>query len=161
MSSPSPKSPAPKGSASTVLYSERLTPSFGIWFVAALLAAACILVFVPISLAAGITGAVVAAVIFAVLLILSTPQIRVTPDSLQVGRAQIERRFIGQVEAFRGDDATMQRGPALNATAYMCIRGWISPVVRIEITDPADRTPYWLTSTRHPEKLVEALTQGR
>ncbi|MCC3271822.1 DUF3093 domain-containing protein [Arthrobacter zhangbolii] len=156
MSSPSAKSPA-----NTVLYSERLTPSIWIWLIAAGLASACILVFMPISVFAGITGAVIAAIILAVLLILSTPAIRVTPDSLQVGRAQIERRFIGRVEGFRGDDATLQRGPALNATAYMCIRGWISPVVRIEITDPADRTPYWLTSTRHPEKLVQALTEGR
>lgn len=144
-----------------MLYSERLTPSIWIWLIAAGLASACILVFMPISVFAGITGAVVAAIILAVLLILSTPVIRVTPDSLQVGRAQIERRFIGNVEAFRGDDATLQRGPALNATAYMCIRGWISPVVRIEITDPADRTPYWLTSSRHPEKLVQVLTEGR
>ena len=156
MSSPSSQSPA-----NTVLYSERLTPSIWIWLIAAGLASACILVFMPISVFAGITGAVVAAIILAVLLILSTPVIRVTPDSLQVGRAQIERRFIGNVEAFRGDDATLQRGPALNATAYMCIRGWISPVVRIEITDPADRTPYWLTSSRHPEKLVQVLTEGR
>lgn len=156
MSSPTAKSPA-----DTVLYSERLTPSIWIWLVAAGLAAACILVFVPISLAAGITGAVVAAIILAVLLVLSTPTIRVTADTVQVGRAQIERRYIGQVQGFRGDDATLQRGPALNATAYLCIRGWISPVVRMEITDPADRTPYWLTSTRHPEKLVEALTAGR
>ncbi len=40
----------------------------------------------------------------------------------------------------------------------MCIRGWIDPVVRIEITDPADRTPYWLASTRHPDELVAALS---
>lgn len=156
MSSPSAKSPA-----NTVLYSERLSPSFWIWVIAAGLASACILVFMPISFFAGIMGAVVAAIILAVLLILSTPVIRVTPETLQVGRAQIERRFIGKVEGFRGDDATLQRGPALNATAYMCIRGWISPVVRIEITDPADRTPYWLTSTRHPDQLVAALTEGR
>ena len=99
----------------------------------------------------------VAAVVLTVLLLLSTPVIRVTADTVQVGRAQIERKWIGQVEAYRGEDATQQRGPALNATAYMCIRGWISPVVKMEITDPADRTPYWLTSTRHPEKLAAAL----
>jgi hypothetical protein len=31
-------------------------------------------------------------------------------------------------------------------------------VVRIEITDPSDSTPYWLTSTRRPDELVAALT---
>jgi hypothetical protein len=94
----------------------------------------------------------------AVLLILSTPAIVVTDDSLTVGRASIERRFVGAVEAFRGPEATAERGTRLNALAYLCIRGWIDPVVRIEINDPSDPTPYWLTSTRRPEELVAALS---
>ncbi|NKX50380.1 DUF3093 family protein, partial [Arthrobacter deserti] len=32
------------------------------------------------------------------------------------------------------------------------------PVVRIEITDEADRTPYWLTPPGRPEQLAAALT---
>lgn len=118
---------------------------------------ASILVFLPISVETGIIAAIVFAAILVTLLLLSTPTIRVTADTLQVGKAEIERRYVGAVEGFRGDDATYQRGRGLNATAFMCFRGWISPVVKIEITDPADRTPYWLTSTRHPEELVRAL----
>lgn len=149
--------PAAQSPAQTVLYSERLLPAFWIWLVVAGIAGTFVLAFIPISLLTGIIVAVVAAVALTVLLLMSTPVIRVTPESLQVGRAQIERKWVGEVQAFRGEDATQQRGPALNATAYLCIRGWISPVVKIEITDPADRTPYWLTSTRHPEKLAAAL----
>ena len=149
--------PADQSPAQTVLYSERLLPAVWIWLVTAGIAGTFLLAFVPISIEVGIVVAVVAALILSVALLISTPVIRVTADTLQVGRAQIERRWIGDVEAFHGDAATQQRGPALNATAFMCFRGWISPVVKIEITDPADRTPYWLTSTRHPEKLVDAL----
>ncbi|UPO78007.1 DUF3093 domain-containing protein [Arthrobacter sp. Helios] len=149
--------PADQSPSQTVLYSERLLPAVWIWLVIAGIAGTFVLAFIPISPTVGVVVAVVAAVILTVLLLMSTPVIRVTPDTLQVGRAQIERRWIGDVEAFHGEAATQQRGPALNATAFLCIRGWISPVVKIEITDPADRTPYWLTSTRHPEKLVDAL----
>ena len=149
--------PAAQSPAQTVLYSERLLPAFWIWLVVAGIAGTFVLAFIPISLLTGIIVAVVAAVVLTVLLLMSTPVIRVTPESLQVGRAQIERKWVGEVQPFRGEDATQQRGPALNATAYLCIRGWIGPVVKIEITDPADRTPYWLTSTRHPEKLAAAL----
>lgn len=156
MSTPSTPTPT-----SAVLYSERLRPGILIWVLVACLAAASTLIFLPISVEAGFIGAAVAAVIMATLLLISTPVIRVTPQTLQVGRAEIDRRYVGNVEVYRGDDATQQRGPALNATAYLCIRGWISPVVRIEITDPADRTPYWLTSSRHPEKLAEALRRNR
>ncbi|MDN3937086.1 DUF3093 domain-containing protein [Arthrobacter sp. YD4] len=142
---------------STLLFSEKLWPSFWIWLVAAGLSAAGILVFAPISMTAGITAAVVLFVILAVLLTVSTPSLQVTAGTLRVGRATIERRFVGTVEAFEGGEATAERGPRLNGLAFMCIRGWIDPVVRIEITDPMDRTPYWLASTRHPAEFVAAL----
>ena len=150
--------PTAHPSGTTVLYSEKLWPNLWIWLVAAGLSGAGILVFAPISMAAGITAAVVLFVIIAVLLVLSTPSITVTADTLQVGRATIERRFIGAATAFRGKEATAERGPRLNGLAFLCIRGWMDPVVRIEITDPSDRTPYWLTSTRRPAQLTAALT---
>lgn len=142
-----------------VLFSEKLWPNFWIWLVSAGLASAGYLVFAPISISAGITAAIVLFIILAVLLVLSTPSLTVTAATLRVGRATIERRFIGSVEAFRGGEATAERGTRLNGLAFMCIRGWIDPVVRIEITDPSDRTPYWLASTRHPDELVGVLSR--
>ena len=141
----------------TVLYNEKLWPNMWVWLVSAGLSGAGILVLAPVSLAAGFTAAVVLFVIIAVLLLLSTPAITVTGSTLRVGRATIERRFVGSASAFRGAEATAERGTRLNGLAFQCIRGWIDPVVRMEITDPSDRTPYWLTSTRHPDKLLAAL----
>ena len=140
-----------------ILYNEKLWPNFWIWLVSAGFSGAGILVFAPISMEAAFTAAAVLFVIIAVLLILSTPAITVTASTLRVGRATIERRFVGTADAFRGKEATAERGTRLNGLAFMCIRGWIDPVVRIEITDPSDRTPYWLTSSRHPDRLVAAL----
>jgi hypothetical protein len=110
-------------------------------------------------MAAGYTAALVLFAIIAVLLVVSTPVISVTADTLTVGRATIERRFVGAVQQFKAGEATAERGTRLNGLAYLCIRGWIDPVVKIEITDPADRTPYWLASTRHPDQLTAALTR--
>lgn len=141
-----------------VLYEERLWPSPWIWLIAAGFSSATIVMFAPISMGVGYGAAAVTAVIVFTLLILSTPRITVTASTLTVGRASIEREYLGAVEWFTADDATYQRGPGLNGLAYLCIRGWISPVVRIEVTDPEDRTPYWLTSSRTPERLVAALT---
>ena len=157
-SAATPASNSAPGDA-TVLFSEKLWPSFWIWLVAAGLSGAGILVFAPISIAAGITAAVVLFIILAVLLVLSTPTIQVTAGTLRVGRATIERRFVGDVEAFRGAEATAERGTRLNGLAFMCIRGWIDPVVRVEITDPSDRTPYWLASSRRPDQLIAALSR--
>lgn len=152
---PATNSPAP---GSTILFSEKVWPTIWIWLIAAGLAGAGILVFAPISMAAGYAAAAVLFSIMAALLVLSTPSIRVTADSLQVGRASIERRFVGEVRSFRAKEATAERGTRLNGLAYLCIRGWVDPVVRIEINDPSDRTPYWLASTRRPDALVSALS---
>lgn len=141
----------------TVLFTEKLWPGAWIWLVAAGLASAGILVFAPISMTAGITAAVVLFAVETALLVLSTPALTVTARTLQVGRASIERGLTGPAEAFRGKEATAERGTRLNGLAYLCIRGWIDPVVRIEINDTSDPTPYWLTSTRRPDELVAAL----
>ncbi|MBM7782913.1 DUF3093 domain-containing protein [Arthrobacter tumbae] len=149
----------PTGSAGeSVLYEEKLWPAPWIWMVVAGAAVASVFTFIPISIEAGIIAAVVVAAVLTTLLVLSTPRIRVTPAELQVGKAQIERRYLGDVTAFTGADATAQRGTELHGRAYLCIRGWISPVVRITIDDAEDPTPYWLTSTRRPEQLKAALT---
>jgi membrane protein implicated in regulation of membrane protease activity len=140
-----------------VLYEERLWPSPWIWLIAAGFSSATIVMFAPISMEVGFGAAAVVAVIVFTLLFTSTPRITVTPTTLTVGRATIERRYLGSAEWFTGDDATYQRGRGLNGLAYLCIRGWISPVVRVEVLDPDDRTPYWLASSRTPERLVAAL----
>lgn len=143
----------------TVIYSERLWPSPWVWLLVLGAAAASIVTFAPIDVLIGFAAAVVIALVLVTLLVLSTPRILVTSTTLTVGRATIERRYLGAVSAYTGDEATEQRGTALNGLAYLCIRGWISPVVRIEVTDPEDRTPYWLASTRRPKQFTAALTR--
>lgn len=153
-----PLDPAPSAATSkSAGYSERLWPSPWIWLIVVGLSLAGILILAPISMLAGYIAAAALFVLQLVLLLLTTPLIEVTADSVQVGRAHIDRTYVGAVEGFRGAEATAERGVRLNGLAYLCLRGWVSPVVRIEITDPADRTPYWLTSTRRPEQLVAAL----
>lgn len=125
------------------------------------LSCAGILIFIPISPTAGFVAFAVLLALQTLVLVTTTPTIAVTPETLQVGRAQIERQFVGEVSVYFGDDATDQRGIKLNGLAYLCIRGWIKPVVKIEITDPNDRTPYWLASSRNPEHLAAALRAGR
>jgi hypothetical protein len=129
----------------------------GVWVVAVMLAALSVLVFAPISLTTGIVAAVVFLIVEIVILVATTPRIVVTGEDLQVGKARIERSYLGAVTGYLGEAAREQRGARLHGLAYTVIRGWISPVVRIQLTDERDRTPYWLTSTRRPQELVATL----
>jgi len=146
---------------STATYTEKLWPNLWVWVIVVGLSAAGILIFIPISQLAGFLAFAVLLVVQVAVLILWTPTIKVTDTTVQVGRAQIEREFVGKAYGYHGDDATAQRGTKLNGLAYLCIRGWIKPVVKIVITDPNDTTPYWLTSTRNPEHLVAAINGTR
>lgn len=141
-----------------VRYRERLWPAWWIWVVALGISAAGILVLAPINLAAGFIAAAVLFALLSVFFLSTTALIEVDDQTLNVGRARIERIYVTAAEGFRAEEAFQERGPRLNGLAYLCIRGWVSPVVKITINDPDDPTPYWLASTRHPEKLVAALT---
>lgn len=143
--------------SSQVLYQERLTPSVGLWSGVLGAGIASFFVGAPINITAGIIAGIVAAILLGFILYSSSPVITITPQVLRVGRAAIEREFVGVAEAFRGADAQRASGPELDGRAFMCFRGWIGPKVRIQITDQADPTPYWLASTRNPEQIVEIL----
>jgi hypothetical protein len=49
----------------------------------------------------------------------------------------------------------------LDARAWLLIRGWITPVVKVDLTDPTDPTPYWIVSTRRPAEVVAAIAKAR
>ncbi len=40
-------------------------------------------------------------------------------------------------------------------------RGYVRGVVRVEVTDPADPTPYWLVSARNPQAVVDPCVPDR
>jgi hypothetical protein len=41
------------------------------------------------------------------------------------------------------------------------IRPWIGPGVQVWVDDADDPTPYWVVSSRHPDRLVRALRATR
>lgn len=43
----------------------------------------------------------------------------------------------------------------------MLLRGYVPRAVRVEVTDPADPTPYVYLSTRDPEGLAAAIRRAR
>lgn len=84
-------------------------------------------------------------------------RIWVTDDELLVADARLPRSFVGAVEIIPATAKRKALGPHLDPAAFVVHRGWVGPLVRVRLTDPADPTPYWIFSTRHPERLAELL----
>jgi hypothetical protein len=84
-------------------------------------------------------------------------RVRVAGAELQVGPARLPLRYVGRVEIVPKERKQEALGPELDPTAYLLHRAWVGPVVRVEVTDPDDPTPYWIFSVRDAEGLVAAL----
>ena len=143
--------------APETLYRERLWASVWFFLATALVIPATLLVFFPISIGVGVAVAVLLYAGCVTVLIANSAVLQVTTEAFHAGRARLPIAFIGAAAAYREPDATTQRGAHLDTRAWPLIRGWVSPVVRVTVTDQQDPTPYWLVSTRHPEELVKAL----
>jgi hypothetical protein len=96
------------------------------------------------------------------LLALSRASVRVTggeEPELWVGDAHLPLRHAGQVDVIDRAGKRRALGPDGDPAAFVVHRGWVGPVVRVWLTDPADPTPYWLFSTRRPEALAQLLRE--
>jgi len=142
-------------------YRERLWPAPWLFISTALVIPASLLVFLPISVEAGVIVAIVLYAAVVVALLLGAPTILVTDTEFSAGRAHLPLAIVGEVVGFEGEEARAERGPRLDARAWLLIRGWVSPVVRVQVLDENDPAPYWIVSTRHPDAVVAALESAR
>lgn len=83
--------------------------------------------------------------------------VEVDADELRVGDARLPLRYVGEVEVIAKADKRKALGPDLDPAAYLVHRGWVGPLVRVRLTDEKDPTPYWLFSSRQPERVAELL----
>ena len=140
-------------------YSERLRVPLRWWVWATMLLATFWLAFivaVPEWIAWAGTGVLVAAT-YSLFVWVGNARTEVRDGVLYVGPARIELRHLGAVEALDKDATRLVHGRDADARAFLHTRPYISRAVKIEIADPADPTPYWLVSTRHPRTLAAAL----
>ena len=143
------------------IYRERLWPAPWLFISTALVIPASLLVFLPINTTAGIVVAIVLYLGIVTILLLSTPAISVTDSEFVAGKARVPLSVVGEVTGWSHDDARLERGQRLDARAYLLIRGWIDPVVRIQLVDEHDPTPYWLVSSRRPADVIDAISEAR
>ena len=121
---------------------------------------ATVLIFLPLNVFVGVISGFVLWISSVAVLWVFSPVIAVTDEGLRVGKAYLEREFWGQAQAFRGLEARHERGPGAHGLAWLSLRPWIDPVVKIEVSDPEDPTPYWLISSKNPEALLAALSDS-
>ena len=92
-----------------------------------------------------------------VMLWLGRATVKVVDGELWVGDAHVPLSFVDEVEVISAKAKRKALGPDLDPAAFVSHRGWVGPVLRVYLNDPADPTPYWLFSVRKADKLAAML----
>lgn len=91
----------------------------------------------------------------------TTPTVEVSAEGLRVSRAVIPLTLLGTPTPLTRADIRRLRGPGADVTLFAALRPWSAPGgVLVPVEDPADPHPGWLISTRHPDRVVAALTES-
>jgi hypothetical protein len=118
-----------------------------------------VIVAVPVNVLVGALVGGLAAVLLVLLFVrYGGARVEVDDRRLRAGRAEIDRTYLGTVEALTGEDARRAFGRDCDPKAYLVLRSYVPGAVRVQITDPGDPAPYWLIATRHPDRLAAALS---
>lgn len=142
-------------------YRERLAPSLWVFVSISILGPMTSFAFAPLGSALSLVLGVGVTLVIIVFTILTAPLVSVDGNTLRVGRAHIDARWLGEPVQLRGDAARTARGPGLPGHGWHLIRGGIDGVVVVPITDPNDPVPSWTISTRTPDRLAAAIEAAR
>jgi hypothetical protein len=141
-----------------ISYSETVRPP--IWllaFIFFLLGSVALSIWAAFDNRSGLITLILAIVALPIINNAMLMRISVTESELRVGRAHIDRRYLGYAQVLTVDQMRLTRGRNADPAAYLALRFWQPRGVKIEINDPRDSTPYWLISSKNAKGLVEAL----
>lgn len=139
-------------------YRETLSPPWTLWLFGLVMTATLGIAYgYAISTPWGVLTFLVAQAVVSWGLVVTAPRVRVDEAVLRAGRARLPRRYVGRVRVCDADAVRRLQGVDADARAYLCLRSWVKRAVVVEVDDPEDPHPYWLVSSRHPERLLDAL----
>lgn len=142
------------------LYRERLLPSWWAWLIALSFVGMLAVAYgAALGTRSGVIVGIVGVVFTCWLLWLTAPKVRVTAAQLEVDDARLPRSSIGEVSVADREAIGRLRGPGSDARLFVALRPWSARnAVLVRLDDPDDPHPAWLFSSRHPARVLDALT---
>ena len=96
-----------------------------------------------------------------VLLWLGRSEVRVTTQDdtveLWAGQAHLPATVVSRSAEIPASAKSAALGRQLDPAAFVAHRAWVGPMLLAVLDDPDDPTPYWLLSTRYPDRVLSAL----
>ncbi|MGC4805523.1 DUF3093 domain-containing protein [Micromonospora sp. DT233] len=154
---------SPPDAAVSTAYTERLALPWWLW-----LAALALSGLLAVELWSGAQGTrawlpfvVLPPATLAGLWWLGRIRVAVADGELRVDDARLPVRFVADAVALDAAGRREVLGVGADPLAFVVQRPWVSGAVQVVLDDPADPTPFWVVSTRHPVRLAAALLAAR
>jgi hypothetical protein len=88
-------------------------------------------------------------------------RVAVRDGELFVDDAHLPVRFVADAIPLDAAGRREVLGVAADPMAFVVQRPWIPGAVQVVLDDPDDPTPYWVVSSRAPDRLAAALLRAR
>ncbi|MGW9195714.1 DUF3093 domain-containing protein [Micromonospora chersina] len=88
-------------------------------------------------------------------------RVSVQGGELRVDDARLPVRFVADAVPLDAAGRREVLGVGSDPLAFVVQRPWVGGAVQVVLDDPADPTPFWVVSTRHPVELATALLAAR
>ncbi|GIJ28914.1 hypothetical protein Vqi01_40760 [Micromonospora qiuiae] len=157
------QSPSASSTTAPAAYAERLRLPWWLWL-AGLAVAALVAVEVwmgGIGVRAWLPFAVLLPAAIAAMAWLGRIRIAVSDGELRVDDARLPVRFVADAIPLDADGRREVLGVGADPLAFVVQRPWVPGAVQVVLDDPADPTPFWVVSSRHPVELAEAILTAR
>lgn len=143
-----------------MIYRERVLPSAPNLLLPILLFVSVVAIMLPISELWAIPVAGLFSMAFVVFMFVSSPIIEITETELVCKGARIERKFLGSITIIEKSESFEQLGQKLDARAWLAIQPSVKGLLKIQLLDKTDPTPYWLVSSRKLKQIKEILEKA-
>jgi hypothetical protein len=88
-------------------------------------------------------------------------RLAVAGGELRVDDARLPVRYVADAIPIDAAGKRELLGIGAHPLAFVVQRPWIGGAVQVLLDDPADPTPYWVVSSRHPVELAAAILSAR
>ena len=136
-------------------YSERVLPGLSFFFATLFVPTALYLIVLAFDDFWALLTFVLTEVVIVCLGLFASPTLKLTNESLSIGKVQIPTKYIKNVTAIEANAQQSEKGPKLHPAAYIRIQVGVKGLLKIELDDPSDPTPYWLISSGNPELVAK------
>ena len=92
---------------------------------------------------------------------LGRSKLEIRDGELRIHGAHLPLHYVSGAVGLDARTLRLVVGREGDPEAFVQIRPWIGPGVQLWLDDEDDPTPYWIVSSRHPQRVLQVLTAGR